>query len=180
LAEETVYRHAVEGLFIRSLGARLTPELKLKLKEAGLDLDGKLDRGVPRLVFAKALKVASKHLYPNLDETEGFRQLGIGMIKGIELTLIGKALTAMWPLFGPERVLSRMQESFATVNNYLKTGLTTHAKNHHVVTMSQCNGNPGYTRGIIEAGLTKAGAKNLRVEPFDWDGNACSFRVQWD
>ena len=34
--------------------------------------------------------------------------------------------------------------------------------------------------GIIQAALTKAGAKNLVVEPFDFDGHACSYRVSWD
>ncbi|WP_283247176.1 DUF2378 family protein [Corallococcus exiguus] len=35
-------------------------------------------------------------------------------------------------------------------------------------------------RECIEAGLTRAGAKNLRVEPFDFNGHACSYRVRWD
>ncbi|WP_375742069.1 DUF2378 family protein [Corallococcus interemptor] len=44
----------------------------------------------------------------------------------------------------------------------------------------ECNGNPGYHMGIIEAGLARAGAKNIRVEPFDFNGYACSYRVRWD
>ncbi|NRD45222.1 DUF2378 family protein [Corallococcus exiguus] len=31
---------------------------------------------------------------------------------------------------------------------------------------------------VIEDGLAKAGAQNLRVEPFDFDGHACSYRIQ--
>ncbi|WP_404373497.1 DUF2378 family protein [Corallococcus coralloides] len=44
----------------------------------------------------------------------------------------------------------------------------------------ECNGNPGYHMGIIKAGLTRAGAMNIRVEPFDFNGHACSYRVRWD
>ncbi|WP_233587322.1 DUF2378 family protein [Corallococcus sp. CA049B] len=46
-------------------------------------------------------------------------------------TLLGKALVSLWPIFGPDRVLSRLQESFATVNNYLKTELITHGREPH-------------------------------------------------
>ncbi|WP_370639894.1 DUF2378 family protein [Corallococcus sp. AS-1-12] len=44
----------------------------------------------------------------------------------------------------------------------------------------ECNGNPGYHMGTIEAGLTRAGASTIRVEPFDFNGHACSYRVRWD
>ncbi|MBN9684151.1 MULTISPECIES: DUF2378 family protein [unclassified Corallococcus] len=179
MAEQVVYRHTIEGLF-RSIGRRLTPRLKEQLKQAGLDLDAPIPRNTPRLVFAEALRITARALYPDVDLDEGYRRLGAGLIQGVEQTLLGKALVAMWPIFGPERVVVRIQESFATVNNYLRTELETQGRAHHVLRVSECNGNPGYLRGIIEAGLAKAGAKNLRVEPFDFDGHACSYRIQWD
>ncbi|MBN8231783.1 DUF2378 family protein [Corallococcus macrosporus] len=178
MAEQVVYRHTIEGLF-RSIGSRLTPQLKDKLKQAGLDLGAPIPRSTPRLVFAEALRITAQHLHPDVDTDEGFRRLGVGLIQGVEQTLLGRALVAMWPIFGPERVVIRIQESFATVNNYLKTELVTQGPAHHVLRVSECNGNPGYLRGIIEAGLTKAGARNLSVEPFDFDGHACSYRIRW-
>ena len=179
MAEQVVYRHTIEGLF-RSIGPRLTPELKNQLKQAGLDLDAPLPRNTPRLVFAEALRITARQLYPDVDTEEGYRRLGQGLIQGVEQTLLGKALVAMWPIFGPERVVIRIQESFATVNNYLRTERETQGSAHHILRVSECNGNPGYLRGIIEAGLGKAGARNLRVEPFDFDGHACSYRIRWD
>ena len=178
MSEQIVYRHPIEGL-VRSIGKRMTPELKQRLREVGLDLDVPIPRNTPRIVFADALRISAKHLYPNEEEQEGFRRLGIGVIEGVEHTLLGKALVAMWPIFGPERVVVRIQENFATVNNYLKTELITHSPSHHVIRVSECNGNPGYLQGIIEAGLLKAGAKELKIDPFDFDGHACSYRVQW-
>ncbi|NPD23613.1 DUF2378 family protein [Corallococcus exiguus] len=180
LSEEIVYRHAIEGLFLRSVGMRLTPELKDRLRAIGLDLDEKIPHHTPRHVFAEALGITARYLYPDVDAKEGYRRLGMGVIKGLEHTLLGKALVSLWPIFGPDRVLSRMQESFATVNNYLKTELITHGRADHTIKVSECNGNPGYHMGIIEAGLTRAGAKNIRVEPFDFNGHACSYRVRWD
>ncbi|MHA7633839.1 DUF2378 family protein [Corallococcus sp. M7] len=180
LSEEIVYRHAIEGLFLRSVGASLTPELKARLRAIGLDLDEKIPHHTPRHVFAEALGITARHLYPDVDANEGYRRLGMAVIKGLEHTLLGKALVSLWPIFGPDRVLSRMQESFATVNNYLKTELITHGRANHTIKVSECNGNPGYHMGIIEAGLTRAGAKNIRVEPFDYNGHACSYRVRWD
>ncbi|RKI63510.1 DUF2378 family protein [Corallococcus sp. AB049A] len=178
MAEQVVYRHTIEGLF-RSIGPRLTPGLKNQLKQAGLDLDAPLPRNTPRLVFAEALRITARQLYPDVDTEEGYRRLGQGLIQGVEQTLLGKALVAMWPIFGPERVVIRIQESFATVNNYVRTELETQGSAHHILRVSECNGSPGYLRGIIEAGLAKAGARNLRVEPFDFDGHACSYRIRW-
>ncbi|RKG93854.1 DUF2378 family protein [Corallococcus terminator] len=179
MSDEIVYRHTIEGLF-RSIGRRLTPDLKNKLRDAGLDLDAQIPRNTPRTVFAEALRITAEHLHPNEELSEGYRQLGVGIIQGMEQTMLGKALVSMWPIFGPERVVVRIRESFATVNNYQQTELDTQGPAHHVIRVSECNGNPGYLQGIIEAGLTKAGARNLRVEPFDFDGHACSYRVRWE
>ncbi|RKH14443.1 DUF2378 family protein [Corallococcus sp. CA053C] len=180
MSEEIVYRHAIEGLFLRSAGKRVTPELKQQLRAIGLDLDEKIPHHTPRRVFAEALRLTAAHLYPDVDAQEGYRRLGQGIITGMEYTLLGKALVSLWPIFGPDRVLSRMQESFATVNNYMKTQLITHGRANHTIKVSECNGNPGYLLGIIEAGLTRAGARNVHVEPFDFDGHACAYRVRWE
>jgi uncharacterized protein (TIGR02265 family) len=177
--EEIVYRHTIEGLY-RSIGDRLTPDLRAKLGEVGLDLDAQGQRNTSRQVFADALRVTVEHLYPEIEPDEGFRRLGLGIIQGLEQTVLGKALVSMWPIFGPERVVIRIQESFSTVNNYMKSELLTQAPAHHIIRVNECNGNPGYLRGIIEGGLAKAGARNLRVEPFDFDGHACSYRIRWD
>ncbi|WP_223634367.1 DUF2378 family protein [Corallococcus sp. EGB] len=175
---EIVYRHTVEGLF-RSIGDRFTPELRAKLRDVGLDLDSQEPRNTSRSSFADALRVTVEHLYPDAEPGEGYRRLGVGIIQGLEQTALGKALVSMWPIFGPERVVVRIQESFATVNNYMQSELLTQGPGHHIIRVNECNGNPGYLRGIIEAGLTRAGARNLRVEPFDFDGHACSYRIHW-
>ncbi|WP_242592315.1 DUF2378 family protein [Corallococcus exiguus] len=47
MSEEIVYRHAIEGLFLRSVGMRLTPELKDQLRSIGLDLNENRERAVP-------------------------------------------------------------------------------------------------------------------------------------
>ncbi|MFB1479679.1 DUF2378 family protein [Corallococcus sp. RDP092CA] len=178
MEEEIVYRHTVEGVF-RSIGDRLTPELRTKLNDVGLDLDTQSPRNTSRTVFADALRVTVEHLFPGLEVSEGYRRLGVGIIQGMEQTVLGKSLVSMWPIFGPERVVVRIQESFDTVNNYMRSELLTQGPGHHIIRVNECNGNPGYLRGLIEAGLTRAGARNLRVEPFDFDGHACSYRIQW-
>ncbi|RYZ44131.1 MAG: DUF2378 family protein [Myxococcaceae bacterium] len=179
MAEEIVYRHTIEGLF-RSIGDRLTPDLKDKLHDVGLDLDTEVPGNTSRTVFAQALRITVQHLHPDVAEEEGYRRIGSGIIQGMAQTQLGKALISMWPIFGPERVVVRIQESFANVNNYQKSELLTQGPAHHLIRVSECNGNPGYLRGILEAGLARAGARNLRVEPFDFDGQACSYRVRWD
>lgn len=179
MAEEIVYRHTVEGLF-RSIGSRLTPDLKLRLREVGMDLDAEVPTNTSRQVFAEALRITVQHLHPDAPAEEGYRRLGVGIIQGLAQTQLGKALMSMWPIFGPERVVVRIQESFETVNNYQKSELISRGPADHLIRVSECNGNPGYLRGIIEASLARAGARNLRVEPADFDGHGCSYRVRWD
>ena len=180
MADPVVYRHAIESLFLRSLEGKLTVDLKDALRAVGLDLDRNLPRGTPQPVYAAALGVTVHHLYGDLDKTEGYRQLGIAMMEGMTRTLLGKALVSIFPIFGPDRVLTRMQESFSTVNNYLTTKLHTHDVKHRELWFSECNGNPGYMQGIIEKGMQQAGAKNLCVVPHDFDGHQCTYDVCWD
>ncbi|MFP2896527.1 DUF2378 family protein [Corallococcus sp. 4LFB] len=122
MSGELVYRHAILEFFLRSVGKRLTPELKDRLRAIGLDLDVKLPHHTPRPIFAEALAITARHLYPDVDAQEGYRRLGMDIITGLEHTLLGKALVSLGPIFGPDRVPSRMQERFATVNSYLWTG----------------------------------------------------------
>ena len=82
-----MYRHAIEGLFFRSLGERLTPALKAKLREVGLELDQPIPRNTPRTVFAEALRVTAAHLYPGEDDAGGLSaSSGVGIITGMEQT----------------------------------------------------------------------------------------------
>jgi hypothetical protein len=57
MAERVLYRHAVEALFQRTLGQKLTPRAKTRLKEVGLDV-ANFGPEVPQPIWAKALRIA--------------------------------------------------------------------------------------------------------------------------
>ncbi len=52
-ADWFVYEHTVEGLFFRAIRPRIKPPIAAKLKEFGIDLDGK-PKPVPHAPWVKA------------------------------------------------------------------------------------------------------------------------------
>src|SRR5690349_635997 len=106
--EEIVFTHTVEGLFLRALGPKLNPKFKAKLREAGLDLDQKLQSFYPRSMWAKLVDIGAKEGFPGETPERAYELLGQRLVHGYSDTLFGKAVLAMIRLLGPKRTLARM------------------------------------------------------------------------
>src|SRR5512140_827762 len=109
-AEEVVYDSTVEGLFKRALGERFSLRSKQRLKDAGLDLDGKLQSRYPRLKYYELVRIAAEELYPGKPLDEAYYELGRAFFDGFQQTLLGKTATAMARLLGPRKTLARMTQ----------------------------------------------------------------------
>lgn len=101
MAEKLVFESAIEGLFIRGLGPRVTPALKAELKTLGLDLDRKLPPACTRAVWYATIVAVVRHLYPGSSPADAHRELGRMMMEGIELTLFGRTMAPAVKLLGP-------------------------------------------------------------------------------
>ena len=178
--EEVIFAGAVEGLFLRGLGARVTPELRAELKGVGLDLDRKILPGYPRKVWNAAIPLAAAHVWPKLDVAAAHVLLGRTIIDGFKLTLLGKALAGMAKVLGPMRTLARMRQNLRTGGNYNETSLTPEGATAVRFWINEPYLHPGYVKGLVQGSLEISGARNSSVEVLSVDDKGATYRVSWD
>jgi uncharacterized protein (TIGR02265 family) len=175
----TVFAHTVDGLFFRALKGKIPSTLKAELLSLGLDLDKKpID--LPHETWVKVIGAAVRGLWPNLPPEEGGFRLGRTLIEGYEQTLMGQALIGMVRLLGPLRTVRRATTNLRNGNTYSEAKHIELAPNRHEVWINECNGNPGYIRGVLFGAIERSGAKNLKLETKSFDGHAATFTVSWD
>jgi uncharacterized protein (TIGR02265 family) len=172
-----VYDHTVDGLFFRALRSRIQPPLAAKLKDLGIDLQGK-PKSMPHVAWVKALSLAAHELFEG-SEDERFRQLGQAVLLRYGETVMGQAVTTVMRLMGPKRVLVRINSTLRSGNNYIEATLAPTGPTSWEGTVNECNGNPHYIAGVMEQGLIISGAKNPRVLVSGFDGHAAKFQLSW-
>lgn len=172
-----VYEHTVDSLFYKALAARISPPLKEKLKPLHIDLDGK-PKNVPQPDWAQALRLAADELFTGpLDER--YRSLGRAVLQRFEDTLMGKAIIAVMRMMGPARALKRIEGNLRGGNNFIRASLEQKSEREFVSEVNECNGNPHYIAGVIEAALQIAGAKEVSVKVLSFDGHAAKYAITW-
>lgn len=179
-SEEVIFSDAVEGLFIKGLGARVTPGLHAKLKAVGLDLGGKLLPAYSRKVWNAAIPLAAAHVWPELAVAEAHVRLGRTIIDGFKQTLLGKALAGMTRVLGPLRTLGRMRKNFRTGANYNETNLFEDGPSDVRFWINEPFIHPGYVQGLLQGTLEISGARNATVEVISVDTEGTLYRVRWD
>ena len=171
-----VYDHTVDGLFFKALRERITPPVAAKLKDLGIDLDGK-PKSVPHAQWIQALQVAAT-LFEGTED-ERYRALGRSVLLRYEDTVMGKAVVAVMRLMGPRRILARINTSLRSGNNYIHATLAPTGPTTWEGSINECNGYPQYIVGVIEQGLIIAGAKEVNITVSDFDGHAAKFSITW-
>jgi len=115
--EPIFFAAAFEALFDRTLRGRPSPELKGKLRAAGVDLDRPQKVAYPFKVWEDVQAVVVGELYPGVEENEAWFRLGQDFFNGYNATMIGKAAIAMARLVGLDRTLQRFTSNMRHVNN---------------------------------------------------------------
>ena len=179
-SEQVIFSDAVEGLFIKGLGARVTPGLHTELKAVGLDLKGKLLPAYSRKVWNAAIPLAASHVWPELAVAEAHVRLGRTIIDGFKQTLLGKALAGMTKILGPMRTLGRMRKNLRTGGNYNKTNLFADGPSDVRFWINEPFIHPGYVQGLLQGTLEISGARNATVEVISVDTEGALYRVRWD
>lgn len=172
------FSHTIEGLFLRGLGARLTPPLRERVKAAGIDL-GRLEPAYPVQTLVAACRTILPDLYPGEPEHEAFRQLGVAFTQGYNETLVGGALIQIMKVIGPRRTLERMQRNFRTGGNYVETKFTALGATSVELWVNDVTGMAGLYQGMIEEGARLVGTKGLTCRPTLGADGSCTYRVDW-
>ncbi len=188
LSEQPVIFSSVIESTLVALGPKLTPELRARVREAGVDLDSK-QAAWPMENFLRAVSVLGEALLPEVPEGERARRLGALFVGGFEQTMLGKAAAMMAKVIGLRRLLPRMSRNFRATNNYLDSEtvdepggavrLTTRVKPqfHDFVTGHWALATQ-YRLGIFEAMVTRFDP-SCRVELLSDDLKDTVFRFTW-
>jgi uncharacterized protein (TIGR02265 family) len=155
-----VFGNSVEAL-LRVLQPVLTPALAARFRQLGVDLHHP-NPAYPYELWVEALRLAMATLYPDASHDEATYRLGRAIFETYGSTLLGKALLQLLRVVGPKRGLERMARNLRTTNNYSETRLVEHGAGHFELWVNRA-AFPHYFRGLLEAGLEFAGARQVHV-----------------
>jgi uncharacterized protein (TIGR02265 family) len=176
---ELVFQQAVEGLFFVGLQGRVTPELRTRLKAAGLDL-GRLAPAYPRKSWNQFIRLTVETLWPGERPEEAYHALGRQLLEGYAETLVGKAIAGVLRLIGPRRSLQRMTYNFRSGSNYNQCECREVGPSEVLFWMNEPDLHPSYVAGILDAALEISGAKRREISVQAKDEKGCTYRVRWN
>ena len=174
--EDLVYDFGVESL-LRALGPALTPELKAKVKDAGIDTGEKLLPGYPRAVWERVVVLIASELSTG-DLAAAQRALGARLTQGFAGTALGRMLAPAVRLTGVKRVMKQLPRNLTITNNFMKVVLEEVAPTEVRVTASHDSPSAEFLAGVIEGMARYAGAASCEVG-YRRVGTQTVFVVRW-
>ena len=176
MVDRLIFAQTFEGLL--RCARPLEPSLEHALRALGLDPSARLEPAYPVEVFRQVMGLLGPHLAPGQPPDEQAFVLGQRFMAGYEQTLVGRAMMAVFRVIGPERGLERLARQFRTGNNFSETRVRRLRSGVFEVWCNQVT-LPGWYRGLITAGLSAAGARNLSVAFTGHDAGGGTFEVRW-
>lgn len=178
-SESIVFSHTAESLFLEVLRGEVTPALNEQLKALGLDLSKPLRPAYPVDVWNAVLEATARALYPADQIDVSMRRLGQRMIDGYNLTLVGKAVIALAKIIGPRRAAKRTQQNWRSGNNYTVADVVELAPTDFRIVLNEGGVSRWVSAGLLEAGLTMAGARNMQVAIESFTDTHATYRLTW-
>lgn len=179
MPEKLVFEHTLEGLFVRGLVGRVTPTLRERLKEVGVDLDRKLQPAYGFDTWCSAVRVAARELHPDVPNEVGYGLLGERMVDGYRETVLGRAAFGVIQLLGPRRGVSRARQMFRSGNNYTEVRLEDVSSTEVDLWMNEAGAIRYFTRGALLAGLRATGARTPEVLVREFSDEHVTYRLTW-
>lgn len=174
-----VFAHTFEGLYEKALKERFTVDLRAQLKALGVDFDRKLDPAYPAEVWAKALELTARAVYPSLSLEDACDRLGWEMLHGFFDTTVGVLMRGIVKVFGPARTLERAGRTLRTGNNYTEVETKHLGGNKYELVFNEPAVTRDAMRGCVRAGVELAGAKDVRITTTPLDERSVRFTVEW-
>jgi uncharacterized protein (TIGR02265 family) len=173
-----VYQSVFEGLLTHTVGKRMTPALKEKLKAVGIDPD-QLKAAYPKVVWQKVIDVLCVALYPGLSKHDAMFKLGTEMVDGYRSTLLGKVLMQMVKVLGPRRTVERAGQQFRSGNNFSEFRLTKKGETEYDLWMNEVGESGPFTQAALLGLVKVSGAKDVTVDLKPDVDAAVTFSVRW-
>jgi uncharacterized protein (TIGR02265 family) len=176
-AQQLVFNVGVESLF-RGLGDRITPPLRGRIKQLGIDLDAKLLPAYPRDVWVRIVDEVARELGGAADLGAARKELGHAISRGFAASTMGKLMAPGVRLMGVRRMLLRLPKSLTLSNNFMQVTATQVAERSVRVEMNDPVPSAEFLAGVIEAIITYSGGKSSTIT---WaaEGPLTVFNVGW-
>lgn len=181
LEQRLVYVQVVEGLLQHGLHGQVSPRLKQRLKQAGIDLDRPLLPAYPVPMWTHCLSVIAEETYPGVPREESFRRLADAHVQGYGRTVIGRAVYGVMRLLGPRRLALRLPQTLRATDNYTEAELIERGPNTYEMRMNSALDAPGYVEALLESMLRVGGAEAPKVTKTHADPAAPSstYLITW-
>jgi uncharacterized protein (TIGR02265 family) len=178
--QKLVFATAVEALFVRELGATLSDVGRRLLRDVGLDLEHPLEVAYPLAQWKAFLRTASALLYPHLPSSEAHWWMGIHFVEGYLQTSTGRVLAELAPVLGPRRMLERIGSDLSSGNNFSEVRVVEHGPRYVELWMNDVlDDYSSFAAGFILRAQQMAGARNVSVDVWSFDGTAGTFLIRW-
>jgi uncharacterized protein (TIGR02265 family) len=178
MESRVVFKHCAEAL-LRSLQTRMTPQLKTRLTELGLNPDGELPPGFDYDRWRQILTVAGEEIMPGKPQ-DAHHELGERLTDAYLENFIGRALKPVIKLIGIRRAMGRMRQNFRVANNYSEAEVTDVGPGHVHLRVNETGLMAYFYRGILAQGLKICDPKNLQVAIQSEDAQGVVFSVRWE
>ena len=173
-----MFSSAVEGLLL-ALGDQLDEATRARFKAAGVDLDRKLSPEYPVETWIALVEIACARVAPGVPINDACLRLGRMFFEGYRATFVGRALTTVARILGPQRTLEKMAGSIRTANNFSQVRLTRRAPGDYELWCQPVTW-PGWYQGMFAAALESSGGKHVQVTVLKTDPDrSATFGVSW-
>lgn len=173
-----VFRHTVEGLFVRAYGARVTPELHERFRSLGLDLDA-IPTAVDAEVYRQAYELLRERLHPGVTPHEADVLMARGFIDGYFETIIGQLTKMMVRVLPVEKHIERSSRNFEAAVNFVTSRVEKLGPKLFRMTVSDYSLSPQFTVGILGRMFEIAGVSQSEVKLEKEEGRAFSVLLSW-
>jgi uncharacterized protein (TIGR02265 family) len=156
MPEKLVFEQAIEGVFLKGHGSKLTPSLKAALREQGIDLDKPLSPAYPLLMVNEATRVLRRYVYAfEPDDTKAYTQMGEAILDGYLNTMIGKTLASVMRVIGFRKVIDRLPQNLMSGNNYQVATLKWLGPTEVEVSLAETSPHPALNLGVLRRAFTR-------------------------
>jgi len=177
--DKLFFGHSVSGLFQKALGARVTPELRTRLRDTGIDLDKPLLPAYPAPVFVRCVELAGDALFPNQPRTEQLYEMGRITVQGFAQIELGSAMFDHLKVMTPERSMQRLERSLRAAMNLISVTFHPKSPTEFELQLNDVVGIPDFFRGLVEGGSSAAGrTSSVTVSRLEGEGCVLLYRAQ--
>lgn len=170
---------AAEGLLKGPLKQRLPASARERLKEAGLDLDAPLPKGISAARWRKYVDIVAEALDPEATKPEGHRQVANLLLDAYTQTLLGKGFLVFARVLGPKQLVDRVHQRMSRRKSR-NAQLTKHDDGDFELWLKEAAVSTAFTEALLRSALERLGARDVEVKHLRRKEEGCFYRVTWD